>query len=106
MQCRLGVLPTADGSALLVAGMTKVLAAVYGPREAPQRSDVLHDRCALRCECTYVRASAVCHPLCGWRLRRDARMLCDLPLCRRRLPRGRLVVDRDEIGGHWSGRPI
>ena len=35
---------SADGSAVFEAGNTKVLAAVYGPREAPMRSDALHDR--------------------------------------------------------------
>lgn len=56
LACRLDVLPTADGSALLDQGTTKVLAAVYGPREATLRGDILHDRCAIRCDCTYVRA--------------------------------------------------
>ena len=44
MRCEMSVLPNADGSAVFEAGNTKVLAAVYGPREAPMRSDALHDR--------------------------------------------------------------
>lgn len=34
LRCSLGVLPDADGSALLCAGGTRALAAAYGPREA------------------------------------------------------------------------
>jgi exosome complex component RRP41 len=65
MRCRLSVLPAADGSALLDQGTTKVLAAVYGPREVPQRGDVLHDRCSIRCDCTYVRARRCTALWCG-----------------------------------------
>ena len=50
MRCEMSVLPNADGSAVFEAGNTKVLAAVYGPREAPMRSDALHDRALVRCE--------------------------------------------------------
>jgi 3' exoribonuclease family, domain 1 len=65
MRCRLSVLPAADGSAMLDQGTTKVLAAVYGPREVPQRGDVLHDRCSIRCDCTYVRARHCTALHCG-----------------------------------------
>jgi exosome complex component RRP41 len=33
MQCKMGVLAQADGSAYVEQGQTKVLCAVYGPRE-------------------------------------------------------------------------
>ncbi|MCE4613690.1 MAG: exosome complex exonuclease Rrp41 [Desulfurococcales archaeon] len=45
---RVGVLSNADGSALFEIGKTKVLAAVYGPREPPQRHTMLPDRAVLR----------------------------------------------------------
>lgn len=50
LRCQLGPLASADGSALFEMGNTKVLAAVYGPREVTQRSQALHDRCVIRCE--------------------------------------------------------
>ncbi|MGC9072219.1 MAG: exosome complex exonuclease Rrp41 [Acidilobus sp.] len=42
-----GVLSNADGSALVSYGKTKVIAAVYGPREPPQRYTLLPDRASL-----------------------------------------------------------
>ncbi|KAF9301957.1 Exosome complex component RRP41 [Mortierella antarctica] len=44
------VLSQADGSAYLEHGNTKVLAAIYGPREARHRALVLHDRAILNVE--------------------------------------------------------
>ncbi|KAF9984250.1 Exosome complex component RRP41 [Mortierella antarctica] len=44
------VLSQADGSAYLEHGNTKVLAAVYGPREARRRAQALHDRAILNVE--------------------------------------------------------
>ncbi|KAG0048536.1 Exosome complex component RRP41 [Gryganskiella cystojenkinii] len=44
------VLSQADGSAYLEHGNTKVLAAVYGPREARHRGMVLHDRALINVE--------------------------------------------------------
>ncbi|KAI7818076.1 ribosomal protein S5 domain 2-type protein [Gamsiella multidivaricata] len=44
------VLSQADGSAYLEHGNTKVLAAVYGPREARHRALVAHDRAILNVE--------------------------------------------------------
>ncbi|TPX48295.1 hypothetical protein SeLEV6574_g02106 [Synchytrium endobioticum] len=43
---RMSVCSTADGSAYLQHGNTKIIAAVYGPREpsSHQRSEVIHDR--------------------------------------------------------------
>jgi exosome complex component RRP41 len=57
----MGVLPSADGSAVFEMGNTRAMAAVYGPREVPQRSDALHDRCVLRCEVTQVRHARPLH---------------------------------------------
>mmetsp|Transcript_2988 Transcript_2988/g.4414 ORF Transcript_2988/g.4414 Transcript_2988/m.4414 type:complete len:244 (-) Transcript_2988:180-911(-) len=48
----LGLFTRADGSALLEQGNTKVLASVYGPREAKLRSKSLHDRAYVTCEYT------------------------------------------------------
>ncbi|MFP3319853.1 MAG: exosome complex exonuclease Rrp41 [Acidilobus sp.] len=44
---KVGVLSNADGSALVSYGKTKVIAAVYGPREPPQRFAILPDRASL-----------------------------------------------------------
>lgn len=44
-----GVLNKASGSALVEYGGTKVLAAVHGPREIPQRHLLLPDRAIIRC---------------------------------------------------------
>jgi exosome complex component RRP41 len=44
----IGVLSNADGSALVEFGRTRVLAAVYGPREPPQKYMLLPDRAVLR----------------------------------------------------------
>ncbi len=44
-----GALNKASGSALVEYGGTKVLAAVYGPREIPQKHLLLPDRAIIRC---------------------------------------------------------
>jgi exosome complex component RRP41 len=44
-----GVLSNADGSAYIEQGKNKILAAVYGPREAHPRHLALPDRALLRC---------------------------------------------------------
>ncbi|ADL19543.1 Probable exosome complex exonuclease 1 [Acidilobus saccharovorans 345-15] len=44
---KVGVLSNADGSAIVSYGKTKVLAAVYGPREPLQKYTVLPDRASL-----------------------------------------------------------
>ncbi|TPX34565.1 hypothetical protein SmJEL517_g02817 [Synchytrium microbalum] len=46
ISCRMGVFSTADGSAYLQHGNTKLIAAVYGPREPSQhqRGEVMYDR--------------------------------------------------------------
>jgi len=48
VRMRVGVLENSDGSALVEYGRTKVLAAVYGPREPVQRFMILPDRALLR----------------------------------------------------------
>ncbi|MEB2836718.1 MAG: exosome complex exonuclease Rrp41 [Desulfurococcales archaeon] len=48
IRMEVGVLSNADGSALVEFGRTRVLAAVYGPREPPQKFMLLPDRAILR----------------------------------------------------------
>jgi len=48
IKMEVGVLYNADGSALVEYGKTKVIAAVYGPREPPQKYAILPDRALLR----------------------------------------------------------
>ncbi len=48
IKMQVGVLSNADGSALVEFGRTRVLAAVYGPREPIQKYMVLPDRAVLR----------------------------------------------------------
>lgn len=47
---KLGMQTHSDGSAYLEQGNTKILATVYGPREARHRSQVLHDRAIINVE--------------------------------------------------------
>jgi exosome complex component RRP41 len=49
IRMELGVLSNADGSALVEYGRTRVVAAVYGPREAHPRHIALPDRAVIRC---------------------------------------------------------
>ncbi len=49
IRMEVGVLNNADGSALVEYGGTRVVAAVYGPREAVPRHIALPDRAVLRC---------------------------------------------------------
>ncbi|XP_072981526.1 exosome complex component RRP41 homolog [Typha angustifolia] len=46
----LGVVASADGSALFEMGNTRVIAAVYGPREVQNRSSQTHGQALVRCE--------------------------------------------------------
>ncbi|KAF8412155.1 hypothetical protein HHK36_000111 [Tetracentron sinense] len=46
----LGAVAKADGSAVFEMGNTKVIAAVYGPREVQNRSQQLNDQALVRCE--------------------------------------------------------
>ncbi len=48
VRMRVNVLDNADGSALVEYGRTRILAAVYGPREPLQRFMILPDRALLR----------------------------------------------------------
>ncbi|KAL6575668.1 Exosome complex component rrp41 [Orobanche hederae] len=47
---QIGVVSRADGSALFEMGNTKVIAAVYGPREVQNRSQQINDQALVRCE--------------------------------------------------------
>ncbi len=49
IRMEVGVLSNADGSALVEFGRTKVVAAVYGPREALPKHLTLPDRALIRC---------------------------------------------------------
>jgi exosome complex component RRP41 len=49
IRMQVGVLNKASGSALVEYGATKVLAAVHGPREIPQKHLLLPNRAILRC---------------------------------------------------------
>jgi exosome complex component RRP41 len=49
VELKVHVLDNADGSAYIEHGKNKILAAVYGPREAHPRHLSLHDRARLRC---------------------------------------------------------
>lgn len=49
VRMEVGVLSNASGSAYVEFGKTRVIAAVYGPREPPQRYMVLPHRAVLRC---------------------------------------------------------
>jgi len=55
IECKLGLLTRVDGSALFQIGNTKIIASVYGPREASNRSKSYHDKAYLSCE--YAMAS-------------------------------------------------
>uniref|UniRef100_A0A7S0VHA9 Uncharacterized protein n=1 Tax=Hemiselmis tepida TaxID=464990 RepID=A0A7S0VHA9_9CRYP len=50
VSAKLGVLTQPDGSAVFEIGITKVLCAVYGPRECTLRSKELHDRALVNVE--------------------------------------------------------
>ncbi|PKC02311.1 ribosomal protein S5 domain 2-like protein [Rhizophagus irregularis] len=50
MNCKPSVLSQADGSAYIEQGNTKCLAAVYGPREARTKAQVLHNRANINVE--------------------------------------------------------
>ncbi|KAJ0045401.1 hypothetical protein Pint_06475 [Pistacia integerrima] len=50
LQAEIGVVAKADGSAMFEMGNTKVIAAVYGPREVQNRSQQITDQALVRCE--------------------------------------------------------
>jgi len=49
VRMEVGVLKNSDGSALVEYGNTRVIAAVYGPREAPSKYMILPNRAIIRC---------------------------------------------------------
>ncbi len=49
IELEVGVLKTADGSAMIKQGKTHIIAAVYGPRELHPRHLTLNDKAYLRC---------------------------------------------------------
>ncbi|MHA1248002.1 MAG: exosome complex exonuclease Rrp41 [Candidatus Thorarchaeota archaeon] len=49
IEFEVGVLKTADGSAMIKQGKTHIIAAVYGPRELHPRHLTLNDKAYLRC---------------------------------------------------------
>ncbi|XP_070667252.1 exosome complex component RRP41 homolog isoform X2 [Malus domestica] len=53
----IGVVDKVDGSAVFEMGITKVIAAVYGPREVQNRSQQMNDRALVRCEYTMANFS-------------------------------------------------
>ncbi|XP_073277304.1 exosome complex component RRP41 homolog [Primulina huaijiensis] len=50
LRAEIGVVSKADGSASFEMGNTRVLAAVYGPREVQNRSQQINDKALVRCE--------------------------------------------------------
>ncbi|XAR53987.1 hypothetical protein NMG60_11028960 [Bertholletia excelsa] len=50
IRAEIGAVAKADGSAVFEMGKTKVIAAVYGPREVQNRSEQINDKALVRCE--------------------------------------------------------
>uniref|UniRef100_A0A2N9F4Z1 Uncharacterized protein n=1 Tax=Fagus sylvatica TaxID=28930 RepID=A0A2N9F4Z1_FAGSY len=50
IRAEIGAVAKADGSAVFEMGNTKVIAAVYGPREVQNRSQQINDQALVRCE--------------------------------------------------------
>jgi len=50
IECRLGIFSKPDGSAYLCHGNTKVIASVYGPREASHKGEIQQHRAIINCE--------------------------------------------------------
>ncbi|GMP61229.1 hypothetical protein CsSME_00023771 [Camellia sinensis var. sinensis] len=50
IRAEIGAVANADGSAVFEMGNTKVIAAVYGPREVQNRSQQINDQALVRCE--------------------------------------------------------
>ncbi|XP_004299129.1 PREDICTED: exosome complex component RRP41-like [Fragaria vesca subsp. vesca] len=57
IRAEIGVVSKADGSAMFEMGNTKVIAAVYGPREVQNRSQQLNANAFVRCEYTMANFS-------------------------------------------------
>jgi len=58
VRMEVGVLKNADGSAIVELGKTRVLAAVYGPREVMPKHVALADRAVIRCRYRMLSFSA------------------------------------------------
>ncbi|KAF3955716.1 hypothetical protein CMV_019095 [Castanea mollissima] len=50
IRAEIGAVAKADGSAVFEMGNTKVIAAVYGPREVQNRTQQINDQALVRCE--------------------------------------------------------
>uniref|UniRef100_A0A803M4Y1 Uncharacterized protein n=1 Tax=Chenopodium quinoa TaxID=63459 RepID=A0A803M4Y1_CHEQI len=57
LRAQIGVVSKADGSAVFEMGNTKVIAAVYGPREVENRAQQMNDQALVRCEYTMANFS-------------------------------------------------
>ncbi|KVH97290.1 Exoribonuclease, phosphorolytic domain 1 [Cynara cardunculus var. scolymus] len=57
LRAEIGAVSGADGSAMFEMGNTKVIAAVYGPREVQHRSQMVNDKALIRCEYTMANFS-------------------------------------------------
>ncbi|GMH01255.1 hypothetical protein Nepgr_003094 [Nepenthes gracilis] len=57
LRAEIGVVTQADGSAVFEMGNTKVIAAVYGPREVENKAHLINDQALVRCEYTMANFS-------------------------------------------------
>ncbi|CAN0825164.1 Exosome complex component RRP41 homolog [Linum grandiflorum] len=57
LRAEIGAVARADGSAVFEMGNTKVIAAVYGPREVQNKSQMNNDQALVRCEYTMANFS-------------------------------------------------
>ncbi|KAK9757862.1 hypothetical protein RND81_01G191200 [Saponaria officinalis] len=57
LRAEIGTISRADGSAVFEMGNTKVIAAVYGPREVENKSQQMTDKALVRCEYTMANFS-------------------------------------------------
>ncbi|XP_021748481.1 exosome complex component RRP41 homolog [Chenopodium quinoa] len=57
LRAQIGAVSKADGSAVFEMGNTKVIAAVYGPREVENRAQQMNDQALVRCEYTMANFS-------------------------------------------------
>ena len=97
LRAHLGVLRAADGSAYLEMGNTKVVAAVYGPREVRRgRAAAAHDRAIVTCEFSMATFST------GERRRRSKGDKC-VAAASEHAVSGRAAADVDPTGGRWGG---
>uniref|UniRef100_A0A7C8ZNV5 tRNA nucleotidyltransferase n=1 Tax=Opuntia streptacantha TaxID=393608 RepID=A0A7C8ZNV5_OPUST len=57
LRAAIGAVSKADGSAVFEMGNTKVIAAVYGPREVENKAELINDQALVRCEYTMANFS-------------------------------------------------